>query len=78
MDTIEFNLEKYNSGKYSLVTRDGREARIVCTDVAGSFPILALVRLVDGTEAPFAYTESGEIDDGDDDLDLLLIKNSVN
>lgn len=39
-----FNLEKYlaNPNK-KLVTRDGRNARIVCTDAKGTYPILALV-----------------------------------
>lgn len=28
----EFNLEKYNTGNYDVVTRDGKKARIICTD----------------------------------------------
>ena len=40
----EFNLEEYlkNPSK-KVVTRDGRAVRIVCTDVKGDEPIIALV-----------------------------------
>ena len=40
----EFNLEEYlkNPSK-KVVTRDGRAVRIVCTDVKGEHPIMALI-----------------------------------
>ena len=40
-------------------TRDGREARILCTDRKGSSPILALVTCVDGNENVAVYFMNG-------------------
>ena len=40
----EFNLEEYlKNPNQKVVTRDGREVRIVCTDVKGEHPIMALI-----------------------------------
>lgn len=40
----EFNLEEYfKNPSQKVVTRDGREVRIVCTDVKGEHPIMALI-----------------------------------
>lgn len=41
-------------------TRDGRDARIICTDLKtnGEYKILALVTFEDGTEFPMSYTYS--------------------
>lgn len=58
-----FNLEKYlaNPNK-KLVTRDGRNARIVCTDAKGTYPILALVKYDnDEFESAVFYTKNGTL-----------------
>ena len=40
-----FNLEEYLKNlKRKVVTRDGRNVRIVCTDANSSYPIIALVK----------------------------------
>ena len=40
----EFNLDEYlKNPSQKVVTRDGREVRIVCTDVKGEYPIIALI-----------------------------------
>ena len=40
----EFNLTEYlKNPSQKVITRDGREVRIVCTDVKGEYPIMALV-----------------------------------
>src|SRR5574344_681480 len=39
-----FDLEKAQMG-HPICTRDGRNARIMCTDCAGTTPIIALVEL---------------------------------
>ena len=40
----EFNLEEYlKNPSQKVVTRDGREVRIICTDVKGEHPIMALI-----------------------------------
>ena len=40
----EFNLTEYlKNPSQKVVTRDGREVRIICTDMKSDFPIVALV-----------------------------------
>ena len=39
----EFNIEEYHTGKYDVVTRNGRKVRILATYVDGKKPIIALV-----------------------------------
>ena len=40
----EFNLEEYlKNPSQKVVTRDGRAVRIICTDVKGEYPIMALI-----------------------------------
>lgn len=57
-----FNLEEYlaNPSK-KLVTRDRKEARIVCSDrkTNEGYPILALVK-IDNIECCYSYTKKGE------------------
>ena len=40
-------------------TRDGRKARIICTDAKGDYPIIALVQEAFGQELAEAYTQTG-------------------
>ena len=57
----QFNLEEYlaNPSK-KIVTREGKPARIICTDVKGaSYSVLALVDKGD-YEGPTLYTKKGE------------------
>ena len=54
----QFNLDEYNEfPSRKVVTRDGREARIICTDAEGSYPVVALI---DGI--PDAFTRHGHFD----------------
>ena len=54
----EFNLEAAKSGK-PVCTRDGRNARIICFDRIGKFPIVALVDAED-RECIFSYLNCGK------------------
>ena len=57
-----FSLEEYlkNPSK-KVVTRDGRKARIVATDIkCKNFPIVAAVTYGDGQEICLSYTSSGK------------------
>ena len=60
----KFNLQKYlEKPSRKLVTRDGRKARIVCTDMrCANYPIVALVLISDNhpTEDVWTYTKDGE------------------
>ena len=58
----QFNLEEYlkNPSK-KVVTRDGKNARIICTDAKGKYPIVALIKNPhNNTEYPSLFTKKGK------------------
>ena len=58
----EFNLEEYlKNPERKVVTRDGRKARIVCTDRAGLYtkPVIALITLPNGDEGIKTFWDNG-------------------
>ena len=59
----EFNLEEYlKNPSQKVVTRDGREVRIICTDYKGSQPIIGLVATKEENEEKeiaYCFTEKG-------------------
>ena len=64
----QFNLQEYlENPSHKIVTRDGRSVRIICTDVKGYCPILALATY-NGIEFPLMCSEIGEGDFEKDDL----------
>lgn len=71
----QFSLEKYNKNpNRKVITRDGRNVRIVCTDMIGtSYPILAICR-IDGTrDCYYPYKIDGKISINiDSPLDLFF------
>lgn len=57
-----FNLEEYLANPTKrLITRDGRKVnRILCTDVNGRYPIVAVIESHDGnTEQAHSFTKDG-------------------
>lgn len=59
----QFNLKEYlENPSRKIVTRDGRNARIICTDKKGVCPIVALIERSDGVvEETIIYKENGEV-----------------
>ena len=56
-----FDLEAYKNGA-NVKTRGGREVRIVCTDRKNQYyPIIALVKLDNGSETYHSYTPKGKV-----------------
>ena len=56
-----FNLDEYlNNPNKKVVTKDGRPARIICTDSLGAFPVIALVKS-EKVETVLFYTNTGRI-----------------
>lgn len=54
-----FDLEAAKSGK-PICTRDGRKARIICTDVNNDKPIVAVISYEDGKETyPYTFYSNG-------------------
>lgn len=71
-----FNIEEYlKNPNRELVTRDGREVRIICTDRKDAdYPIVALIsNKFDGGENAMYCTEEGKSDtDSTSSLDLFF------
>ena len=71
----EFNLEEYlKDPSKKVVTRDGREVRIICTDAKGDEPIIALVYNNNREEENvYTYNRDGSFyGDNYDCLDLFF------
>ena len=72
----QFSLEKYLANpSRKVVTRNGRNVRIVCTDkIDLNFPIVALIETIPGgEEVTHSYTKDGEYRIGDkSDGDLFF------
>ena len=69
----EFSLEKYlENPNRKVVTRDGRSARIICTNrLDENYPVIALVN-DEYTEKCYNYSEFGKFENRDCELDLLF------
>ena len=70
-----FNLEEYlKDPSQKVVTRDGREVRIICTDAKGEEPIIALVyNNIRDEENVYTYNRAGYFyNDNDSCLDLFF------
>ena len=71
----QFDLDKYlKNPNRKVVTRDGRNVRIVCTDMIGtSYPVLAICRVDATHDCYYSYTLNGKHNLGvDSRLDLFL------
>ena len=63
-----FSLEEYlKNPSQKVVTRDGRNVRIICTDAKGNFPIIALVETHNDTEVALRLSEDGYFCSNDED-----------
>ena len=57
----EFSLEEYlKNPSRKVVTRDGRNVRIKCTDAKGDRPVIGLIDCKDA-EIPMSFTEKGRL-----------------
>lgn len=65
----QFSLEEYlKNPSRKVVTRDGRNARIICTDAKGDFPIIALIETTNGSiEFVYKFKKNGRFLDNDSD-----------
>ena len=71
----QFNLEEYlKNPTKKVITRDGRSARIICTDAKGNFPIIALVETYNGNETVLRLKENGRFyNDTENSSDLFFV-----
>lgn len=72
----EFNLEEFKKNpSKKIVTRDGREVRIICTDAKNKFPIIALITN-DSKEIIMDYNNNGKVSSDEiSNLDLFFAPN---
>ena len=70
----EFNLTEYlKNPSQKVVTRDGREVRIICTDAKGDEPIVALLYNKNRDEENvYTYNRDGRFYKNDSCLDLFF------
>ena len=70
----EFNLTEYlKNPSQKVVTRDGREVRIICTDAKGDEPIVALLyNNIRDEENVYTYNRDGRFYKNDSCLDLFF------
>lgn len=70
----EFNLTEYlKDPSKKVVTRDGREVRIICTDAKGDEPIVALIyNNIRDEENVYTYNRDGLFYKNDSCLDLFF------
>ena len=68
-----FSLEEYlKNPNRKVVTRNGRSARIICTDAKGNYPIVALIE-EGGYDNALSYTKDGKLYVGEtNDYDLFF------
>lgn len=64
----QFSLEEYlKNPSRKVVTRDGRNARIICTDAMGQYLIIALVEAPNHAgETAYSYTKDGYFNQGEE------------
>ena len=68
-----FNLEEYlKDPSQKVVTRDGRDVRIVCTDFLNSQPIIGLVAAKDEEGVYFYYKDGRCFTHNETNLDLFF------
>ena len=69
-----FNLEEYLANPTKkLITRDGRNVRIICTDAKTYYPIIALVENTDGTtEQCLSFIKNGKYFDNRSSVEDLF------
>ena len=80
IDMKQFNLEEYlKNPTKKVITRDGKSARIICTNrLYKNYPVIALVNNED-SEICYGYTAGGKLyiyQDNDSDLFFASIKKS--
>ncbi len=74
IERIPFDLEKWKTGKYDVVSRDGRLVEILKTDLKAVETIVIIYNQKDGSQHAFAITGNGRVffhEDHEDDLFLI-------
>lgn len=58
----QFNIEEYKKNpNRKVITRDGKNVRIVCTDMIGTYTVVAICRMDCIGECCYSYTDNGKL-----------------
>ena len=71
----QFNLKEYlKNPSQKVITRDGREVRIICIDYKSDYPIIGLVTIKENKELAYNFQKNGEyyFTDEESSLDLFF------
>ena len=69
----QFSLEEYlKNPSQKVVTRDGREVRIICTDMKGTQPIIALITTDNKEDVLIFYKNGRGSNTNEGNLDLFF------
>ena len=71
----EFNLTEFlKNPSLKVVTRDGREVRIICTDYKSDYPVIGLVTIEENKELAYNFQKNGEyyFSEEESSLDLFF------
>ena len=76
---IPFDLEKYNTGKYDVVTKLGHNIRLLCTDLNSNFPIaVAFMHERENEDEVLTFNSYGRFSmDYESEKDLMLLKRTI-
>ena len=76
----QFTLEEYLKNPFrKIITRDGREVKILYTEANHEYSIIALITNEDGIQFPRAFNKNGEYFHGiDSDCDLFFSESCRN
>ena len=80
----QFSLEEFKKNpNRKVVTRDGKNVRIICTDAKGDYPVIGLISSLDNEDYPWRFRMDGAIlenEENENDLffDVATKKGWVN
>ena len=70
----QFSLEEFKKNpNRKVVTRSGKQVRILCTDAKGDYPVIALISSLDDEDYPWRVRKDGAIlENEENDSDLFF------
>lgn len=58
----QFNIEEYKKNpSRKVITRDGKSVKIICTDMIGTYTVVAICKMNPICECCYSYTDDGKL-----------------
>ena len=75
----QFSLEEFKKNPTrKVVTRDGKNVRIICTDAKGDYPVIGLIRSLDNEDYPWRFRMDGAILENEENENDLFFDTVTN